>query len=325
MQPIVAGAAASAAAVGIGAVAAKVAGEARAFSSGASWISQGGTPHGTLYAKWLGVRNVAKWGVKNLILHPRMTLTTYAAERDARMLENQLWHGGRTDFLTTAGKAKLKIGYDNGPDAFRHTYASALIVYRLMTKLGVSAEKAGAFLDGAGNAHERDSWLHAAKMVNLPPGVKGHNPQLHSRYSSEMDVHNNILGRALGAELAIEHIRRKGTSGALDAAAGERALQQTVLDAIAGTDALPTTRRAVVMDHVEAPPRPAVAADIYDLGPDGRLILGADGNPQLRQNPSDAPGYFAPIKPDHTVDLSMPRAQLDRESISWPRESTPQA
>lgn len=323
MLPVVIGAGVVGAGVTAGAV--KVAREIQHFkTSGSSWISQGGTPHGTLYAKYLGVRNLAKWGVKNLLVHPKMTMITYKAEAEARTLENAWWHSGRTDFVTASGKAKPKIGYDNGPDAFRHTYASALIVYRLMTKTGVSAEKAQKFLDGAGNAHERDSWLHAAKLVNLPDSAPRYDIQKHSLYSSQMDIHNNELGRALGSELAAQHIAARQAGKGVDALTGETQLQQSVLDAIAGNEALPLERRAVVMDRVDAAPRPATAADIYTVQ-DGVVLRTADGKPQFATNPADATGYYSPITSDGTIDLAMPRTQLDGDSVMWPRESTPQS
>jgi hypothetical protein len=253
-----------------------------------------------------------------------MTIITYKAEAEARRLENAWWHGSRIDFVTASGKAKPKIGYDNGPDAFRHTYASALIVYRLMTKAGVSAEKSQKFLDGAGNAHERDSWLHAAKLVNLPDGAPRYDIQKHSRYSSEMDIHNNELGRALGTELATQHLAARQAGQGVDALAGEVQLQQSVLDAIAGTDALPAHRRAVVMDRVDTSPRPSTASDIYEMD-QGVVRRGPDDKPAFLNRPADAPGFYSPITSDGKIDLSMPRTQLDGDSVKWPRDATPQS
>jgi hypothetical protein len=301
-------------ALGVAGVAAGVvaARDTKKFNEGQTWISQGGTPHGTLRASWLGMHNVIGWGVKE-ILHGKggWVLATHKAETEARKWENQLFHGGEVHF----GK-KIRIGYDNGPDAFRHTYASASIVYRLMREKGADAEQAAAFLQGAGNAHERDSWLHTFN-------------QAHGRYSSEMDVNNNILGQRLGAMLAERHAR-EGVS-LLD---GEAELRRVVLDAIGQGVTLSGEARginhdaqgrahAVVMDRIDAAPRASTWCDIAETE-GGAPRRDASGNLVLRTHVPDAPGFPMPIR-DHQVDMSLPYAHLGPAELRIPRDDVPQA
>ena len=288
--------AAGAALVGLGVGALVLARDADDFAEGRTWISQGGTPHGTLRAQWLGKRGVVTWGLRQLVNPARAgwVLTTYRAEADARRHENELFHAGEHHY-----GSKLRIGYDNGPDAFRHTYGSASIVYRLMRERGASAAEAGAFLQGAGDAHERDSWLHAYDPA-------------HGRYSSEMDVHNNVLGEQLGATLAVEHAR-----AGIGVEAGEAMLRSAVLDAIGAG-------RAVVMDHIDAAPRPARWSDIAQVAPDGSPRRAADGSILLRSHVPDAPGFPTPVRSGQ-VDLSMPYARLGPAELRIPRGEVPQA
>lgn len=287
-----------AAVVGLGAAALLGAREADAFAEGRTWISQGGTPHGTLRAKWLGMRNVLGWGARNLV-NPARTgwvLTTYRAESEARKWENELFHAGDRHF----GK-KLRIGYDNGPDAFRHTYASASIVYRLIREKGADADQAVKFLHGAGNAHERDSWLHTFNAA-------------HGRSSSEMDVANNLVGHALGARMAAEH-----AAAGLDVATGEALLRREVLEAIGRGD-------TKVLDRIDSAPRASRWADVAELDPaaPGAPRRTSDGAPVLRTHVPDAPGFPMPIR-DGRVDLSLPFARLGPAELRIPRDDVPQA
>lgn len=283
--------------LGLGAALKVVSDDERRFDGGETWISQGGTPHGSLMGQWLGKRNVAIWGVKQL-LNPsrtRWVLTTQKAETEARKWENELFHGSQQHF----GK-KLRIGYDNGPDAFRHTYASASIVYRLMRERGADAAQAAAFLHGAGNAHERDSWLHTFN-------------DWHGRFSSEMDVHNNLLGQRLGAEQAA----RDAATG-VDVATGEARLRASVLDAIGAG-------QAVVMDRIDSAPRAATWADIALTAGDGRTPLrDATGAVRLRTHVPDAPGFPMPIA-NGRIDMSLPFARLGPAELKIPRDDVPQA
>ena len=303
-----------ASAIGLGAVA-LIARDNAAFGRGETWISQGGTPHGTWRASWLGKRNVVKWGVSQLAHPSRIpwVLTTHRAEADARRWENELFHAGELHF----GK-KIRIGYDNGSDAFRHTYASASIVYRLMREHGADAKAAVKFLHGAGNAHERDSWLHTFS-------------QAHGRYSSEMDVNNNLLGHRIGSMLAAQHAAQ-----GIDELVGEQQLRRIVLDAIGegvrlddATSGLTVDdagrARAVVMDRIDSAPRPASWTDIAELGPDGRTPKRAgDGSLVLRTHIPDAPGFPMPIR-DGAIDMSLPYARLGPVELRIPRDMTPQA
>jgi hypothetical protein len=287
--------------------------DTKQFNAGETWISQGGTPHGTLRASWLGMHNVVGWGVKEILKGKGgWVLATHKAETEARKWENELFHAGEVHFGT-----KIRIGYDNGPDAFRHTYASASIVYRLMRVKGTDAEHAAAFLHGAGNAHERDSWLHTFNAA-------------HGRYSSEMDVNNNLLGQRLGAMLAERHAR-EGVN-LLD---GEAELRRVVLDAIGqgvalqgSTSGINTDAQgrahAVVMDRIDAAPRAATWGDIAELGPGGTPRRDASGNLVLRVHVPDAPGFPMPIR-DGKIDMSLPYAALGPAQLKIPRDDVPQA
>jgi hypothetical protein len=287
--------------------------DTKRFDDGQTWISQGGTPHGTIRGSLLGYRNVAAWAVKELF-HGKggWVLTTHHAETDARKAENELFHAGEVQF----GR-KIRIGYDNGPDAFRHTYGSALIVYRLMREQGADAQQAVEFLHGAGNAHERDSWLHTFN-------------QAHGRYSSEMDVNNNLLGHRLGAMLAA-----RDAQAGVDEATGEANLRRAVLDAIGQGVQLDgdTSKllhdsqgrvRAATMDRIDAAPRVATWADIAETNADGSPRRDATGTPVLRVHAPDAPGFPTPVR-DHQIDLSLPYAPLGPAQLKIPREDTPQA
>ena len=284
-------------ALGLGAALKVVASDEKKFDGGETWISQGGPPHGSLMGQWLGKRNVAIWGVQHLInpARTRWVLTTQKAETEARKWENKLFHGSQLHF-----GEKIRIGYDNGPDAFRHTYASASIVYRLMRERGADAAQAAAFLHGAGNAHERDSWLHTFN-------------ERHGVYSSEMDVHNNLLGQRLGAEQAA-----RDAAAGVDVATGEARLRANVLDAIGAG-------HAVVMDRTDAKPRAATWADIAETAGDGRAPLrDAAGAPKLRTHVPDAPGFPMPIA-NGAIDMSLPYAKLGPAELRIPREDVPQA
>lgn len=298
----------------LGAAAVVAARDTRAFNDGRTWVSQGGTPHGTLRAKVLGSRNVAVWGIKEILGGKgRWVLTTQRAEASARKWENELFHAGSIHY----GK-KPRIGYDNGSDAFRHTYASAVIVYRLMRERGADADEAVRFLHGAGNAHERDSWLHTFS-------------QAHGRYSSEMDVNNNLLGHRLGAMLATRH-----AAEGVEQLAGEAQLRATVIDAIGqgvrlDGDTSGILRdaqgrsRAAVLDRIESAPRPAAWGDIAELAPGSSAPLrDANGAPKLRTHVPDAPGFPTPVR-DGKIDLSLPHARLGPAELRIPREDTPQA
>jgi hypothetical protein len=296
--------------VGLGVVAAR---DTKRFNAGETWISQGGTPHGTIRGSLYGYRNVAAWGLREL-LHGKghWVLATHNAETDARKAENELFHAGEIQF----GK-KIRIGYDNGPDAFRHTYGAALIVYRLMRERHATSEQAIEFLRGAGNAHERDSWLHTFS-------------QAHGRFSSEMDVNNNILGQRLGTLLATRHAQ-----AGVDELAGEAELRAAVLDAIGqGVQLDGDTSmlihdaqgrvRAATMDRIDAKPRAAGWSDIAETNADGSPKRDAAGALVLRVHVPDAPGFPTPVR-DHRIDLTMPYAHLGPAELRIPREETPQA
>jgi hypothetical protein len=276
---------------------ATVAREAKAFHDGKIWVSQGGSPHGSLYGEWLGHRNILVAGAVSFLQHPFATLTAKRAELDARTLENQLFYNGERQY----GDAML-IGYDNGSDAFRHTFGSALIVYRMMRKHHLDARQAAGLFQRVANAHERDSWLHL------------YSPK-YSEYSSAMDVHNNKLGAMIGATLAQSH-----DGNGLSEAQGEAALRDAVLGAIA-------SGQAVVMDGLNTPPRPARVTDIAQVDRAGRP-MGLIKCPLSSGEGTPSP-YPTPIRmrPDgrKVVDTRLPHVSLDPRTIHAPRESVPQA
>ncbi len=187
------------------------------YSSNNEPISQGGTPHGTLTGRIMGYRHLIAMGIRN-IAHPERLHAMFTAEGDARKAEHTLFRSGE------------KNGYDNGPDAFRHTYASALIVSRLVRNTGMNIDDAIELARDAGMAHENDSHLVGPHYLN----------------SRRMDVHNNELGY----RLATEALRRNDAAGFFEARLGV-----DVLNAI-------RTRQAVVLDHIDLAPRPSNANDI---------------------------------------------------------------
>ena len=182
-------------------------------------VSQGGTPYGGLVTKVTAYRHVIGFSVRHIFQWHALKVAMQA-ERDARGVEHARFHGGAN-----------KNGYDNGPDAFRHTYGSALIVYRLIHDLHMDPERAMKLAWDGGLAHELDSRL---------TGV-------HNGYSSAMDVHNNALGIQLGVQQALN-----GVSAGVDP---EQALQGAVINAI-------STGKAVVLDTTSSAPRPSSAADL---------------------------------------------------------------
>lgn len=68
---------------------------------------------------------------------------------------------------------------DDGGDAFRHAYASALYALRMMRDHDISPHRARSIVVDAGVAHERDTWAR-------------NTPAAHA-----MDVHNNAVGVAM--------------------------------------------------------------------------------------------------------------------------------
>jgi hypothetical protein len=209
---------------GVGAVGAAAAGvvvgrDVLHHALGHDEVSQGGSPNGSITGKLMGARHVIGFALRHP-LHVRELRLMQQGELFARRREHELYHGGRE-----------KQGYDNGPDAFRHTYGSALIAYRLITVAGMSPEAAAKFAWDAGLAHELDSYLGG----------------VHRGYSSAMDVHNNAVGIQLGVEQALAGLRPGDNADAV--------IEAAVLAAIAGG-------RTVVMDSTTSPPRPSTAHDL---------------------------------------------------------------
>ncbi|MCW2922714.1 MAG: hypothetical protein JWM98_118, partial [Thermoleophilia bacterium] len=238
--------------------------------------------------------------------------TMQRAEADVRGMENAVFYLGAKQ----VGK-KLLIGYDNGPDAFRHTGGAALITYRLMRDTGASAEEAARLLKGAGDAHERDSYLAL------------YDP-LHARYSSEMDVHNNAVGSAIGLQLAAQHATMGAEELQRQADAAVAALPAGFHDALRALDPGEQLVLAKVLSgiedgtsvsltplpgkqyrdaaHPDAPkgiqqaPHPSSAADIYTVD--------ASGVRQVRTMAPHALGYPQPFV-DGKYVASMERVPMN--------------
>lgn len=195
-------------------------------------ISQGGSPWGGTINWFLARKSVIGFGVRNAVdgnplqIGSRLgnSMNAKRAEETVRTMENVIFYDGARQ----VGK-KLHIGYDNGPDAFRHTGASALINYRLrggdspiskevleyMRDVSVGRQQVGRtaaelgdiaaprgrtvdphaadeLFDGVQLAHEKDSRLARFDVI-------------HAEMSSRQDIHNNALGRTIGIEAAAQH------------------------------------------------------------------------------------------------------------------------
>lgn len=186
------------------------------YTFGDKHISDGGSPHGTVTANLMGVRHVLGFGARNA-LHPRRLMIAVSSESQARKLEDTLFD------------SKTLRGYDNGPDAFRHIYGSALIAFRLVKEAGMTPAEAAAFARSAGLAHEEDSFLSGR----------------HYRGSRTMDVVNNEVGIDIGVRAAVAGV----------AANDHLRLAKTTLDVIRGG-------QAVVLDSKETPPRASRPVDV---------------------------------------------------------------
>ncbi len=280
-------------ALGVGAGALAGAGIAGArFSFGIKTaITQGGSPWGGTINWYLARRGVIGFGVKQALKgNLSEALTMMRAEKQVRTLENEIFYLGAKQ----VGK-KFHIGYDNGPDAFRHAGGSALIKHRLMQQSGKTGDEAVEFLKAAGNAHERDSFLHAYDTV-------------HARNSGDMDVFNN----ALGAQIAIDVMTRQARMSAEEIAiAAEQHMnnlpvglrdafrsldpsEQIVLSEVLGAI---ETGRAVTMTPVAGTtgmlgihqkPHPRSAADIY--------LIATHGSRQVRTMAPHAQGFPMPFE-----------------------------
>ncbi len=195
-------------------------------------ISQGGSPWGGTINWFLARKSVIGYGVKNAVdgnpLHigKRLgnSLNAKRAEETVRTMENVIFYDGARQ----VGK-KLHIGYDNGPDAFRHTGASALINYRLRggdspvsrqvleymrdvsvgkRHLGVTAAELGDIAAPRGRtvaAKQADELFDGVQLAHEHDSRLARYDALHSKYSSMQDIHNNALGRVIGVEAAAQH------------------------------------------------------------------------------------------------------------------------
>jgi hypothetical protein len=315
-------------AAGIGAAAAGV-----RFALGIETaVSQGGSPWGGSINWFLARRHVIGYGVRDIAFggSPLEIRTRFGnnmnakrAEETVRTMENVIFYGGARQVGT-----KLHIGYDNGPDAFRHTGGSALMVYRMRhgdspistqvldyfvdvsngrAQLGRDAAQLGdvtaprgramgahesdRLFDGLAHAHEKDSRLAAYDRI-------------HDRFSSEQDVHNNELGRLIGIEAAAQHATMGADEIARQAQQELRGLPSGIVDALRALDpgeqvVMARTIRAIEEGRaVSMTPLPGVAYVDEITGPGQRKGIHQQPHPTL---PTD----IYDIAPDGTRSVRM--------------------
>lgn len=293
-------------------------------------ITQGGSPWGGTINWYLARRGVIRWGAGEVLRgNLGEALTMMRAEKAVRMMENEVFYLGARQV-----GSKVHIGYDNGPDAFRHTGGSALIVHRLMERHGMSWQDARAMLVGSGNAHERDSFLHA------------HDP-VHARLSGEMDVHNNEVGArtarrmfAAHAALGARELERmadaelaklpQGLQDALrsteyDLDAREQLLLIEVLKGIESGQSVTMTPVPGAPYHhprhapgglkgIHQQPHPSSAGDIY---------VTVDGRREVRTMAPHAAGFPMPFRDGEYVE-GADRVPMNLRQLLKPREDVPQ-
>ena len=298
-------------------------------------VTQGGSPWGGTVNWWLARRGVIGFGVKETLVGNPLEIgkrwgrvnTIKQAEETVRAMENAVFYEGATQ----VGK-KFHIGYDNGPDAFRHSGSSALITYRLMRDRAATADEAAGLLTKVGNAHERDSFLHL------------YDP-LHARYSSEMDVFNNNVGSEIGRTLAAQHatmgvdeIARAADQSvahlpapfqdalrALDP--GERVVLAKVLDGI--EEGRSVTMTPIAGRTYRSPAHPTAPKGIHQephpSSFDDIFLRDADGNRQVRTMAPHAEGYPQPFR-DGEYHADMERVRMDLRGLLRERPAdVPQA
>ena len=176
--------------IGIGAAAGLyMAVDVARYVLGREHISVGGTDTGTLTGRAMSFRHVIGFGLRNIV-HPHALLIGYQQQHHARERESELFFGGN-------GK-----GYDNGADAFRHTYGAALVSYHLVRDAHMSPDAAAQFTREAGIAHENDSQLTGK----------------HADQSRRMDLHNNDVGISIGIEQAVQGLHPDGADQRIESA-----------------------------------------------------------------------------------------------------------
>jgi hypothetical protein len=303
-------------------------------------ISQGGSPWGGTINWFLARKSVIGFGVKNAVdgnplqIGSRLgnSMNAKRAEETVRTMENVIFYDGARQ----VGK-KLHIGYDNGPDAFRHTGASALINYRLRggdspiskdvlaymrdvsvgrqqvgrgaAELGdiaaprgrtISAQASDELFDGVQLAHERDSRL--ARF-----------DQLHMENSGAQDIHNNALGRTIGIEAAAQHATMGADELARTAQDELRGLPSGITDALRALD----PGEQVVMARVVRSIEDGRAVTMSEL-PDVvyRSAEHPDGLLGLHQVPH-------PARPEDIYDIAADGARSVRK-MAPPAQGYPQ-
>lgn len=213
-------------------------------------VSQGGSPWGGAINWMVARRGPVKFGIAQTFKGKLpAALTTMHAEAAVRAMENKIFYLGEKQVAK-----KIKIGYDNGPDAFRHTMGSALITERLMSKgkHPMDAEDALAFLAAAGNSHEGDSFLHLFDTT-------------HYKYSGMMDVHNNWVG-AHRAVLLHEQLASRGADEIAAMASEEMSkLPQGVRDALEAYSPREQLLFADILGAIASPVDDAVRFDLQAL------------------------------------------------------------
>lgn len=185
-------------------------------------VNDEGAPQGTVTAWFMANRHVIGFALSH-VLEPGKVREGQSSRLDAISAERHIFFHG-----------KQRAGSDGASDAFRHTYAGALMTYRLIHNHGMGADRAANFVRDGGKANEMDSYVTGPRHD----------------YARAMDEHNNDIGIALGQKLATQS--SKAASPHL-----EIELQRAVLDGIAaGASWVLTDNRGV--------PRPGTPADIAD-------------------------------------------------------------
>lgn len=98
---------------------------------------------------------------------------------------------------------------DDGGDAFRHAYGSALFAVRMMRDHGLSPASARSIVIDAGRAHERDTWAgntaaaHAMDEFNNAVGAQaaGDGHRSDGTWMTEADVRREVFDRLESGDL----------------------------------------------------------------------------------------------------------------------------
>lgn len=307
-------------------------------------ISQGGSPWGGPVNWFLARKSVIGYGVKDIVIGgsplrigQRLgnNMNAKRAEETVRTMENIIFYDGARQV-----GSNMYIGYDNGPDAFRHTGASALMNYRLRhgdspiskqaleyfrevsnknqnlgavaSDLGdvagprgrrMDAQEADQLFDGLQSAHERDSYLSVYDPI-------------HAEMSGRQDFINNAVGREIGIETAAQHAFMGYEEIAAQAADEMRGLPAGITDALRALDPGEQVVMARVVRSIEngqSVTMTPLSDDIIGIhqAPHPALVtdiydISASGARSVRKMPPHAAGYPQPFR-DGEFDPTLER------------------